>query len=680
MSENGSAGRRSMHIDIETRSGADLRKCGVYRYSEDPDFDILLFGYAWEDEPVRVIDLAGGESIPEEALRAVVSEKVIKWAFNTTFERICLSAWIRKHRPELFRGYGGREDHTGNYLPPESWRCSMIWSAYLGLPLSLEGVGAVLRLEEQKMGQGRALIRYFSMPGRDLRTGERIWHTADGSPEKWRVYKEYNQRDVEVEIAIQNRLARFPVPEIVWEEYHMSERINDRGIGLDREMVKAAMDADARVREALERESRELTQLDNPNSVSQMKEWLSQHGTEAETLDRKAVRELLKTAGPDIARALEIRQILARSSVKKYAAMESCVCADGRCRGMFQFYGANRSGRWAGRLIQLQNLPQNHMTDLAEARELVKKRDWEMLKMLYDDIPDTLSQLIRTAFIPAEGRKFIVADFSAIEARVIAHVAGEAWRTEVFRNNGDIYCASASAMFGVPVEKHGVNGHLRQKGKIAELALGYGGGVGALKAMGALEMGLKEEELQPLVTAWREANPRIVALWWDVDRSVKNALRGQGAEWIHGIGFEYRSGMLLIRPPQRTATLLCEAPDRNQPVRRRIRNLRGHRGHKEMGAYRKLWAEIRGKHRSGHQQGYPLQRHAQPEGPPDLRPCARRADHRGSPGGRPERDLREDGPNARLAARGRAAGGRILLRVLYEGVGSPPLPQSLLSL
>lgn len=336
-------------------------------------------------------------------------------------------------------------------------------------------------------------------------------------------------------MSIQKVLAKFPVPDSVWEEYHLSEQINDRGIGLDRQMVEQAIQLDAQSRDELSAEMQKLTQLENPNSVAQMKQWLADHGVEVDSLDKKAVKELLKTAPPELAQALELRQQLARSSVKKYIAMENCVCADGRCRGMFQFYGANRSGRWAGRLIQLQNLPQNHIPDLASARSLVKAGDYEMLRLLYEDVPDTLSQLIRTAFVPKPGYKFIVSDFSAIEARVIAHLAGEAWRTEVFRNNGDIYCASASAMFGVPVEKHGVNGHLRQKGKIAELALGYGGSVGALKAMGALDMGLKEEELQPLVSAWRQSNPNIVAFWWDVDDAVKTAIRRRTATETHGI-------------------------------------------------------------------------------------------------------------------------------------------------
>ena len=537
-------------IDIETRSSAELSRCGVYKYVESPDFDILLFGYAVDGGEVRVVDLACGEKIPEEVLRAVADGSVTKWAFNAAFERVCLSAWLRRHRPDLFRGYGIPEDSVGNYLDPASWRCSLVWSAYMGLPLSLEGAGAVLRLQDQKMSEGKTLIRYFSMPCKPTKTnGGRTWNLPHHAPDKWATYKAYNKRDVEVEMAIQKKLAAFPVPGSVWDEYHLSEEINDRGIRLDRQLVNQAIKLDALARDELSAEMQRLTRIGNPNSLAQMKRWLAYHGLEAEALDKKAVKELLKTAPPELTEALELRQQLARSSVKKYVAMQNCVCADGRCRGMFQFYGANRSGRWAGRLVQLQNLPQNHIPDLGSARELVKAGDYETLRLLYEDVPDTLSQLIRTAFVPKPGYRFIVSDFSAIEARVIAWLAGESWRNEVFRNNGDIYCASASAMFGVPVEKHGVNGHLRQKGKIAELALGYGGSVGALKAMGALDMGLKEEELHPLVDAWRKSNPRIVALWWAVDDAVKKAIRGRTETETHGMLFSCRSSMLFITLP-----------------------------------------------------------------------------------------------------------------------------------
>ena len=539
-----------LSIDLETKSGTDLSKSGVYKYTEDPEFEILLFGYSVNGGEVSVVDVACGEQIPEDVLRAIADENVVKWAFNAAFERVCLSAWLQKHRPDLFCSYSIPEDSVGNYLNPVSWRCSMIWAAYIGLPLSLEGVGAVLKLQDQKMSEGKGLIKYFSVPCKPTKVnGGRTWNRPEHEPGKWGLFKAYNKRDVEVEMAIQKALTRFPVPESVWEEYHLSEEINDRGILLDKEMVRQAIRLDALSHDELSAEMQHLTKMDNPNSVAQMKQWLADHGLEVESLDKKVVKELLKTAPPELAKALELRQQLARSSVKKYIAMENCVCADGRCRGMFQFYGANRSGRWAGWLIQLQNLPQNHIPDLAQARSLVKAGDYAMLRLLYEDVPDTLSQLIRTAFIPKAGFKFIVSDFSAIEARIIAHLAGETWRTEVFRKNGDIYCASASNMFGVPVEKHGVNGHLRQKGKIAELALGYGGSVGALKAMGALDMGLQEDELQPLVSAWRQSNPNIVSFWWDVDDAVKDAIRGRTATETHGIRFIYQSGMLFIALP-----------------------------------------------------------------------------------------------------------------------------------
>lgn len=539
-----------LSIDLETRSGTDLTKSGVYRYVEDADFDILLFGYSINGGDVSVVDVASGEQIPEEILLAIVDEGVVKWAYNAAFERVCLSAWLRRNRPDLFTSYSIPEDSVGNYLNPVSWRCSMIWAAYIGLPLSLEGVGSVLKLQNQKMSEGKALIKFFSVPCKPTKiNGGRKWNRPEHAPDKWTTFKAYNKRDVEVEMAIQKKLARYPVPDSIWAEYHLSEEINDRGIALDREMVEQAIALDAQSRDELSGEMQQLTQMENPNSVAQMKQWLIEHGVEVESLDKKAVRELLKTAPSELAKALELRQQLARSSVKKYISMENCVCADGRCRGMFQFYGANRSGRWAGRLIQLQNLPQNHIPDLAAARDLVKAGDYEMLRLLYEDVPDTLSQLIRTAFVPKPGFKFIVSDFSAIEARVLSHLAGETWRTDVFRNNGDIYCASASAMFHVPVEKHGVNGHLRQRGKVAELALGYGGGTGALRAMGALEMGVKEEELQPLVTAWRESNPNIVSFWWAVDEAVKKAIRGKTETESHGIRFTYQSAMLFITLP-----------------------------------------------------------------------------------------------------------------------------------
>jgi DNA polymerase len=526
----------SLSVDLETFSSINLSKSGVYRYVESPDFEILLFGYSADGGPVQVIDLACGEKLPSEIAAALTDEAVTKWAFNASFERICLSHYLGLS--------------TGRYLDPGQWRCSMIWAATMGLPLSLEGVGAVLGLEKQKLTEGKDLIKYFCQPctptkSNDGRTRNYPYH----APEKWSMFKKYNLRDVETEMSIQARLANFPVPESVWNEYHLDQEINDRGVALDMTLVRQAIDMDGRSRLQLTTAMKKLTELDNPNSVQQMKQWLADNGLETNTLGKKAVAELLKTAPEPLGNALSLRQQLAKSSVRKYQTMETAVCADGRARGMFQFYGANRTGRWAGRLIQMQNLPQNHLPDLEQARALVRCGDYEALELLYEDVPDTLSQLIRTAFVPRAGAKFIVSDFSAIEARVIAWFASEQWRQDVFAKGGDIYCASASQMFKVPVEKHGINGHLRQKGKIAELALGYGGSVGALKAMGALEMGLTEDELPPLVDAWRQSNPNIVKLWWDVDRAALEAVRNKHTNSTHGVVFSCQSGMLFITLP-----------------------------------------------------------------------------------------------------------------------------------
>ena len=523
---------RTLSIDIESYSDVDLSKCGVYKYAASPAFEILLFGYAVDGGDVRVVDLACGEQIPDEIIYALSDASVTKWAFNAMFERVCLSNFL------------------GEWLEPEGWHCTMVWSATLGLPLSLENTGAVLGLEKQKLAEGKDLIRYFCVPCKPTKAnGGRTRNRPEHDPEKWKRFKAYNLRDVETEMQIQERLSRFPVPDFIWEEYHLDQEINDRGIGVDMELVSQAITIDAHSRERLTAAMRELTKLENPNSVQQMKQWLSDHGLETDTLGKKAVAELIKAAPEPLREVLSLRQQLAKSSVKKYTAMENAVCADSRAHGMFVFYGANRTGRFSGRLIQLQNLPQNHMVDLAEARALVRNGNYEALSLLYEDIPDTLSQLIRTAFVPQDGRKFIVADFSAIEARVIAWFAGERWRLKVFEDGGDIYCASASQMFHVPVEKHGVNGHLRQKGKIAELALGYGGSVGALKSMGALEMGIAEEELQPLVDAWRGSNPMITQFWWDVDRAVKDCIKQRVPTETHGLRFNYRSAMFFITLP-----------------------------------------------------------------------------------------------------------------------------------
>lgn len=831
---------RTLSIDIESYSDVDLSKCGVYKYASSPAFEVLLFGYAVDDGDVRVVDLACGEQIPDEIIFALSDTSVTKWAFNAMFERVCLSNFL------------------GDWLEPEGWHCTMVWAATLGLPLSLESAGAALGLEKQKLTEGKDLIRYFCVPCKPTKAnGGRTRNRPEHDPEKWKRFKAYNLRDVETEMQIQKQLSNFPVPDAIWEEYHLDQEINDRGIGVDMELVRQAIAIDARSRERLTAAMQKLTELENPNSVQQMKQWLADHGLETDTLGKKAVAELVKTAPEPLREVLSLRQQLAKSSVKKYTAMENAVCADGRAHGMFQFYGANRTGRFcltgdhevltdkgwirldewrggriacwnpngegvsfqkanalnfpykglmyeycdkrisqistpehkmyvkrryggewmvdtvenmecyrpsipftgyrqttsgmehsilrvlvmvqadgcfaddgsvllgftklrkverckmllraagitftyrvyeenprprhqfkiisrnvplwlrifrnktfdtwlfdesadvffdelvywdgyrsaknsiqyvtcnkqnadivqafahitgraaqlkvkdrreehpkwsvayvldiwltpknchevrnkpkkfqfdgtvycaetstgfflvrrngrvwvtgnSGRLIQLQNLPQNHISDLVQARALVRSGNYEALSMLYEDIPDTLSQLIRTAFVPQDGRKFIVADFSAIEARVIAWFAGERWRLKVFEDGGDIYCASASQMFHVPVEKHGVNGHLRQKGKIAELALGYGGSVGALKSMGALEMGLAEEELQPLVDAWRDSNPMITQFWWAVDRAVKDCIRQRVPTETHGLRFDYRSAMLFITLP-----------------------------------------------------------------------------------------------------------------------------------
>lgn len=535
---------KTLSLDLETYSSVDLGKSSVYRYVESPNFDILLLGFSTDGSPVQVVDLAQGEQIPPEIIDALSDERVHKWAFNANFERVCLSEWLRRNSYPLHNEhYSTPNDPCMGYLDPVGWHCTMVWSAYLGLPLSLKDVGAALGLDKQKLTEGKDLIKYFCVPGKD---GQR--HLPADAPDKWSTFKAYNLRDVETEMGIQERLRKYPVPDAVWDQYHLDQQINDRGIAVDMALVRSAISIDEHSREELTAKLKELTMLDNPNSVQQMKDWLADNGLETETLGKKQVTELLKTAPEPLRSVLVLRQQLAKSSVKKYQAMEATVCADGRVRGCFQFYGA-RTGRWAGRNIQLQNLPQNKMPDLEQARAIVRAGDYDAVRMLYDSTPDALSQLIRTAFVPRSGHTFFVADFSAIEARVIAWLAGEDWRQRVFADGKDIYCASASQMFGVPVEKHGINAHLRQKGKIAELALGYGGSVGALKAMGALEMGLQEEELKPLVDAWRTATPMIVKLWWAVDDAVMTVIRMKSSTETHGIRFTCQSGMLFITLP-----------------------------------------------------------------------------------------------------------------------------------
>ncbi len=523
---------KSLGIDLETFSSVDLSKCGVYRYASSPDFDILLFGYSVDGGDVRVVDLACGGEIPADIVEALSDDSVIKWSYNNNFERVCLS------------------NYFGTWFEPGSWRCTMVWAAYLGLPRSLADVGAVLGLEKQKLTEGKDLIRYFCVPCKPTKAnGGRTRNLPEHDREKWERFKAYNLRDVEAEMQIQQRLAKFPVPDFVWEEYRQDQEINDRGIGVDMEMVKNAIAMDGRSKAELSDAMKELTELENPNSVQQMKQWLLENGVETDSLDKKAVAAMLEDAPEPLKTALTLRQQLAKSSVKKYQAMENAVCTDSRAHGMFVFYGANRTGRYSGKIIQLQNLPQNHIPDLAQARGLVETGDFDALAMLYEDIPDTLSQLIRTAFVPQDGRKFIVADFSAIEARVLAWLAGEKWVLDVFGKGGDVYCETASRMFHCKVEKHGENAELRQKGKQAVLSCGYGGSVGALKAMGALEAGMTEDELQPLVDSWREANPNIVQLWWEVDRAAKECIKNRMQTETHGIRFEYQSGMMFIMLP-----------------------------------------------------------------------------------------------------------------------------------
>ena len=540
----------NLSVDLETFSSVDLKKCGVYKYAESDDFEILLFGYSVDGSEVKVVDLAQGETIPEVVLSALTDETVTKWAFNAQFERVCLSRYLRDKGINVNPSQTVKSESL--FLNPSSWHCTMIWSATLGLPMSLESVGAVLGLDKQKLTEGKSLIKYFCLPCNPTKVnGGRTRNKYFHDKEKWEQFKSYNKRDVEVEMSIQEKLSRFPVPDFLWQEFYLDQTINDRGIGVDPLFVDSAIKLDQEVKTHLMSELKHVTGLENPNSVLQMRSWLKKHGLEMESLGKKEVAKELKTVGKELAEVLRLRQQLAKSSVKKYTAMKNAACMDYRERGMFRFYGANRTGRFAGRLVQLQNLPQNHLPDLAEARSLVKQGNVEALEMLYEDIPDTLSQLIRTAFIPRTGFKFIVADFSAIEARVLAWLAGEKWRMQVFEEGKDIYCSSASQMFGVPVEKHGVNGHLRQKGKIAELALGYGGSVGALKAMGALDMGLNEDELQPLVDAWRSSNPMVTTLWWDVDRAVKQCVHEHVSVRTHNIVFTYKSGFLIIKLPSK---------------------------------------------------------------------------------------------------------------------------------
>ncbi len=535
-------------IDIETKSDKDISKCGIYAYTDTPYFDILLFAYSIDEQPVQVVDTANGEEIPENVLAALADENVVKRAFNCNFERVCLSKYLRENYPQYFQSYSIDEDTVGDFLNPESWHCSMIHARTLGLPSSLAAVGKVLGIEQQKMTDGKALVKFFCVPY-DTIDGVPQFHSPTDYPDKWEIFKAYNKRDVEAELEIDRKLSRFPVPDFIWQEFYLDQEINDRGILVDMQLADKAINLDAKAKEELTAEVQKLTGVENPNSVYQLLGWLETQGYKSDSLGKTQVQELIKTAKEPVKSVLQMRLQLSKSSVKKYTAMKNTACSDNRARGMFSFYGASRTGRWAGRNVQLQNLPQNHLPDLTEARELVKYGSFEDIQMLYDDVPDILSQLIRTAFITRQGMKFIVADFSAIEARVIAWLAGEEWRMKAFANGEDIYCASASKMFGVPVVKHGENGHLRQKGKISELACGFGGSVGAMKAMGADSLGLSDTELKQIVTDWREASPHITELWWAVDRAVKKAVKEKTATKTHGLLFSYEAGFLFIRLP-----------------------------------------------------------------------------------------------------------------------------------
>ena len=525
---------KKISIDLETYSSVDLGKGGVYKYAESEDFEILLFAYSIDDGEVKVIDLASGDIIPEEILSALCDESIEKWAFNANFERVCLSRFL------------------GERLSSKSWYCTMIWSAYLGLPLSLEKVGEVLKLDKQKMNEGKALIRYFSIPCKPTKTnGMRTRNLPHHDLGKWSTFKEYNQRDVETEMAIKKKLSAFPMPQSEWENYWVDQNINDRGILIDEVLVDSAIKFDEILREENMDRAIELTGLENPNSLLQLKEWLNKKGLEIDSLAKKDVESALKNAEGDIKEVLELRQELSKSSVRKYDAMKNVKGKDNRARGLIQFYGANRTGRYSGRLIQVQNLRRNNLKDLDLARSLVKNRDYETMEILYESPSDILSQLIRTAFIAKQGTRFIISDFSAIEARVLAWLAGEQWVLDAFENGEDIYCRTASRMFGVPVEKHGVNGHLRQKGKIATLACGYQGALGALKAMGGIEMGLSEDELQSIVDSWREANPNIVSLWWDIDSVVKRVVKTRTKEEYKSLVISYEKGILFIELPSK---------------------------------------------------------------------------------------------------------------------------------
>lgn len=519
-------------IDIETYSDVDLQKCGVYAYTDSPAFEILLFAYAFDDEDVSIVDVVQGESLPDRVMEALTDDSIVKTAFNAAFERTCIAR------------------HYNLTLAPSGWQCTAVQSAMLALPASLDGVGEVLDIQQKKLKEGKDLVRYFSMPCKPTKANSgRTRNMPEDAPEKWELFKSYCIRDVEAEREIRYKLRNYPIPEGEQLLYQMDQEINDRGILVDQMLVDHAVTCDTEYREQVTKRAYELSGLENPNSPAQIKDWLADRGVQVDSLSKKAVAGLIKETDGEVLEMLKLRLLMAKTSVKKYEAIKRSVCSDGRVHGLLQFYGANRTGRWAGRLVQVQNLPQNHLEDLSLARDLVKGGDYEMLDLLYDSVPGVLSELIRTAFIPKPGCRFIVADFSAIEARVLAWLSGENWRLETFKEGGDIYCASASKMFGVPVVKHGENGHLRQKGKISELALGYGGSTGALTAMGAIDMGIPEEELPELVSQWRAANPHITKFWWDVDAASMKAVKEKTTVTCGNLTFSYRAGMLFITLP-----------------------------------------------------------------------------------------------------------------------------------
>ncbi|WP_270270444.1 DNA polymerase [Enterocloster clostridioformis] len=523
---------RVLEMDVETYSDVDLIKCGAYAYADSPAFEVLLFAYSFDGEETQIIDLAQGETIPEEVEASIFDDSVTKTAFNANFERTCLSKYF------------------GTQLSPDSWHCSAVQAAMLALPRSLEDVGTVLGLDKQKMKEGKELIRYFCVPCKPTKAnGGRTRNLPHHAPEKWELFKTYCKRDVDVEKAIRQKLHHFPIPESEMEMYRLDQEINDRGVLVDLALVHQAISCERLHKEIVTKRAYELTGLENPNSVVQIKGWLVQNGVEAESLSKKAVAEMIEESDGEVEELLRLRLLMAKTSVKKYEAMERSVCKDGRVHGLLQFYGANRTGRWAGRLVQVQNLPQNHIVDLELARNLVKQGRFEDLELFYDSTPNVLSELIRTAFIPKQGCRFLVADFSAIEARVLAWLSGEQWRLDVFASHGKIYEASASAMFHVPIGEITKGSPLRQKGKISELALGYGGSVGALTSMGALDMGLTEEELSPLVSTWRNANPHITQFWWDVDVAAVRAVTEKRRTKAGRIIFEYKSGILFVILP-----------------------------------------------------------------------------------------------------------------------------------